>query len=141
MRAERFTTDNKELYSIAFSIRKVVFMEEQNTPLELEKEFEDEAIHYLVFNESGEAMATARWREVEAGIKLERFAVLKEHRKKGVANFILNHILNEPEIQGRYVYLHSQASASEFYRKNGFQVMGNVFMEADIEHYKMVLKK
>jgi predicted GNAT family N-acyltransferase len=75
------STGDREL---AFSIRRKVFVEEQNVdPLEEYDEFEDASIHYLVYSGSS-PIATARWRYVGEDIKLERFAVIRDFRNKGV---------------------------------------------------------
>ncbi|MCK5346579.1 MAG: GNAT family N-acetyltransferase [Candidatus Heimdallarchaeota archaeon] len=140
MEIRRFTFEDKELFKIAYTIREEVFINEQKVDRELEFEFEEESTHYLLFVE-GNAAATARWRETPKGIKLERFAVLKEYRKKGLGQMILTRILEDVLPFNKPVYLHSQAIAFGFYRKNGFEVIGNAFIEADIEHFMMVLKK
>ncbi|MDO8992808.1 MAG: GNAT family N-acetyltransferase, partial [Daejeonella sp.] len=54
-----------------FTIRRKVFVDEQNCPPELEWEFEDESVHFLgKFN--GAPAAASRWRKTEKGYKLER---------------------------------------------------------------------
>jgi GNAT superfamily N-acetyltransferase len=78
----------------AWDIRKVVFVVEQECPEELEWEFEEESTHYLAFL-NGKAVGTARWRVTEKGIKLERFAVLKEARGKGVGSSLVKYLLEE----------------------------------------------
>jgi predicted GNAT family N-acyltransferase len=35
------------------------------------------------------------------------------------------------------IYLHAQSSAVNFYKQNGFSVIGDKFYEAGIEHYRM----
>jgi predicted GNAT family N-acyltransferase len=141
MRIEKFNYQDKPLFDKAFEIRVNVFVEEQKVDCKFEKEFEEEATHYLLFDDNNNPIATARWRETTGGIKLERFAILRKYRKKDYGQIILEFILNDISSLDKYVYLHAQAAAAEFYRKNGFMVQGNVFMEADIEHYKMTLKK
>ena len=63
----------------AHRIRKEVFVIEQKCPEDIEWEFEEESHHFLATSNNISA-GTARWRETENGIKLERFAVLKEFR-------------------------------------------------------------
>ncbi|MBE9481624.1 MAG: GNAT family N-acetyltransferase, partial [Bacteroidetes bacterium] len=80
----RFTTKDKKLAKIAFAIREKVFVIEQKVNPDLEyDEFEDNAQHYLVYLEK-KPVATARRRKTEKGIKLERFAILKDYRNKGM---------------------------------------------------------
>jgi predicted GNAT family N-acyltransferase len=81
---------------------------------------------------------TARWRRTADGIKLERFAVLAEFRKKGVASALLETILDDVLLEHpSKIYLHSQIQAVPLYEKYGFEKQGDIFTEAGIEHYKM----
>lgn len=121
----------------AHRIRKEVFVKEQNCPEDIEWEFEDESHHFLAtFNNI--PAGTARWRETEKGIKLERFAVLKEFRNKKIGSALLKMILNDVPKDGRKIYLHAQLPAKNFYLKHNFKPEGENFWEADIEHVKMV---
>ncbi|MFI5222179.1 MAG: GNAT family N-acetyltransferase, partial [Bacteroidia bacterium] len=71
------------------------------------------------------------------GIKLERFAVLKNFRNQKVGEALLKKILNDvPKDQG-IIYLHAQITAEGFYLKNNFKPVGEHFGEAGIEHVKM----
>ena len=73
----------------AMHIRNLVFVQEQNVSAEEEyDEFDAIAVHYLA-RLGSEYVGTARWRLVEDKIKFERFAVLKEHRGKGVGDKLL----------------------------------------------------
>ena len=86
--------DDKKLINKIFEIRNQVFVVEQNVDPSEEYEFEESSIHFLLF-EDKTPCATARYRKTEKGIKLERFAVLKQYRKKGYGNKILKRILEE----------------------------------------------
>jgi predicted GNAT family N-acyltransferase len=114
-----------------------VFVIEQNCPEDIEWEFEDESTHYIAL-ENGEALGTARWRTTDNGIKLERFAVLKEHRNKEVGKALLLRLLTDTNPFGKKRYLHAQLPAKNFYQRHGFKPEGEHFWEADIEHVKMI---
>lgn len=134
---KKFRTFDQELAKAAFRIREAVFVEEQNVDRAEEyDEFEDEAIHFLAYyNEV--PVATARWRNTSKGIKLERFAVLKSYRGKGIGEAVLEAVLKDvPKNKGE-IYLHAQVSALGFYEKNNFTKSGDLFEEANIQHYKM----
>lgn len=120
----------------AHAIRKAVFVVEQNCPEEIEWEFEDESNHYIVLID-GAVAGTARWRQTDAGYKLERFAVTAEHRNKKAGDAILTRILTDVPKDGKAVYLHAQLAAKNFYLKHGFQPVGDHFWEGGIEHVKM----
>ena len=117
-------------------IREVVFVQEQEVPVEIEyDEFEASATHILA-RLNGIPVGTARWRETDQGFKLERFAVLKSARGQGVGGAMVAYVLrqlNNPET----AYLNSQVSAIGFYEKLGFVAQGDIFYEADIPHRKM----
>ncbi len=129
----------------AYLIREKVFVEEQHVPQEEEIDsFENTSTHYLAKNEEGIALGTARWRRTEHGIKLERFAVLKEFRKAGAGSKLVEAVLEDVRkellAEGESIYLHSQIDAMPLYEKFGFVKQGKKFDECGIMHYKMVLK-
>jgi predicted GNAT family N-acyltransferase len=135
---KRFSFEDKNLAELAFSIRRKVFVDEQGVDPNLEYDKEDQAHHYLLLL-AGKPIATARWRETEKGIKLERFAVLPEFRNRGFGEIILDEVLRDVRQLGKTVYLHSQSRAVPFYERNGFFKEGEMFVEAGIEHYYMKL--
>ncbi len=118
-------------------IRTQVFVYEQNVDevLEFDK-YESVSKHYLLYV-NNKPVATARWRQTTEGIKLERFAVLKQFRQKGYAKLILQQILKDVLPLQKKITLNSQIQAEAFYRKQGFKPTGNKFIEAGIEHVKM----
>ena len=125
----------------ALEIRRQVFVKEQECPEDEEYEFDDESIHFLA-RVNDQPAGTARWRVTEKGVKLERFAVLQEFRKRGVASALLETILDELLLQGpKMIYLHAQVQAMPLYEKFGFVKEGEIFYEASIPHYKMVFRK
>ena len=130
--------ENKKLINKIFEIRNQVFVIEQNVDPNEEYEFEENSTHFLLF-EKKIPCATARYRKTNKGIKLERFAVLKQYRKKGYGNRILKRILKELKYTDDDIYLHAQLQVVNFYKKQGFIEIGDVFFEAGIKHYKMVL--
>ena len=73
-------TTQQELSHVR-AIREKVFIVEQNVPEEVEiDEYEDSSNHVIALLDE-KCIGTARWRNTEEGIKLERFAVLKEKRE------------------------------------------------------------
>lgn len=128
----------KEL-EIVFAVRKEVFVYEQNCPPELEWEFEEESVHFLA-TVADEPAGAARWRKTANGYKLERFAVLKKFRGKGVGQALVKAVLEDLPSDADYVYLHAQIQAVSLYGKFKFQKLGEEFDEAGIRHYKMVLQ-
>lgn len=123
-----------------FDIRTKVFVEEQNCPPDLEWENEDVSTHFLATYYHIPA-ATCRWRKTEKGYKLERFAVLEEFRGKGVAQKMMETILQDLPADATYIYLHAQLDAMPLYEKFDFIAEGPQFEEAGIQHFKMVYQK
>jgi predicted GNAT family N-acyltransferase len=128
--------ETPENLKIAHQIRHEVFVIGQNCPPELEYEFEEESKHFLA-SVLGTPAGTARWRETDKGIKLERFAVLEQFRGMAVGKKLLFAVLEDCPKDGRMIYLHAQLTAADFYAKYGFEPIGQNFWEAGIEHVKM----
>ncbi len=118
------------------AIRNEVFVIEQKVEANEEYEFEAESIHFLALVDDIPA-ATGRWRKTEKGFKIERMAVLKNYRLKGLASLILKSILLDIEDRNTTIYLHSQETAVPLYKKNSFKIKGDRFTEANILHYYM----
>ncbi len=133
---KRFGYSDKKLLSISNKIRTTVFVIEQNVDPVLEYKYEEEGNFYLLYYNEKPA-ATARWRNTEKGIKLERFATLKEHRNKGLGSRLLKEIMKDVLPLNKSIYLHSQIKAITYYEREGFRKKGEMFVEADIEHYLM----
>jgi predicted GNAT family N-acyltransferase len=141
LRIESFSSENEKMMKDAYKIRYEVFVNEQHVDKNLEYDgLDSEAVHYVAYYDEF-AAATARWRETKEGIKLERFAVLANFRKKYIGAFLLIYILDEIKKSNKKIYLHAQDSAVNFYKRLGFEIEGNSFTEADIIHYKMIYKK
>lgn len=123
----------------AFAIRRTVFVAEQNCPPELEYENEDVSTHFLA-TVNGLPAAACRWRKTDSGYKLERFAVLKEFRGKGIGQAMVAAVLKDLPDDATYIYLNAQIDAVGLYAKFGFVAEGPRFEEAGIQHFKMVKK-
>ncbi|MCH6234762.1 GNAT family N-acetyltransferase [Cognataquiflexum rubidum] len=133
----------KEQLKTVFGIREEVFVIEQEVdPAEEYDEFEDTSIHFLA-KSKGEPAGTARWRFTDKGVKLERFAVLKPMRGKGVGFALVDAVVGDiklhPDSKGKKLYLHAQLDAMPLYAKFGFQKVGDMFEECNIKHFKMEL--
>lgn len=134
---------NKEQLDRVFQIREEVFVIEQEVdPAEEYDEFEATSVHFLA-KLDGDPAGTARWRFTDKGIKLERFAVLKPMRGKGVGQALVKAVLEDigrqPESKGKKCYMHAQLDAIPLYAKFGFKQVGEMFEECNILHYKMEL--
>jgi predicted GNAT family N-acyltransferase len=126
----------------AFAIRGKVFVEEQQVPREDEYDaYEDSAHHYLARTD-GTPCGAARWRKTEKGVKLERFAVLAPFRSQAVGSQLLSRMVADVKAvyPNQTIYLHAQVPAVKFYARHGFEAVGDLFSECDIDHYQMILR-
>ena len=109
----------------ANEIRRKVFVEEQQVSREEEYDsFEESSIHYLV-SLNDMPVGTARWRITKEGVKLERFAVLKEYRDASAGTAVLKQVLADVIPLGKKIYLNAQITAINFYLKAGFVTEGD----------------
>jgi predicted GNAT family N-acyltransferase len=136
--------DNAIDLQSAMRIRQRVFVEEQGVmPYEEYDKFEGISNHFLAMDSKTNPCGTARWRFTEEGVKLERFAVDKDFRKQGVGSALLKTLIEDitkhPQSNGKKLYLHAQIEAVPLYKKFGFQIVGDVFVEANLSHYRMEL--
>lgn len=130
-------------WQAARAIRHRVFIEEQACPPEEEWDGHDATSQHALGLVEDEPAATARWRTVthdgRAVAKLERFAVLPEHRGRGYGRALVQHVLKEAQQAGfRTFYLHAQAHLEDFYASFGFKREGEPFDEAGILHVAMI---
>lgn len=124
----------------AYEVRYAVFVDEQGVPRELEvDEFDEQTTHFLLVDESGTAIGTARLRIPEAGVaKPERVAVRKQHRGEGLGRRLMDAVESEAREQGcSRAILHAQTAVEEFYRSLGYETTSDEFDEAGILHVKM----
>lgn len=134
----RFGDENWEAVT---KIRTEVFVQEQAVDEAEEYDgFEETSRHFLAVVD-GKPAGTARWRTTEKGFKLERFAVLKAFRRKGVGSHLvqatLEEVLPKAGLDKAKIYLHAQVQALPFYAELGFVAFGPEFIEADILHRAM----
>ena len=131
--------DNEEELGICLSIRKRVFIEEQKIPEDIE--MDDASVNavsiYATMNK--EYVGTARYRETESGIKLERFAVLSEYRNLGIGRNLVQFMIDSLG-KNNNIYLHAQEAVVDFYLLLGFEKVEDIFYEAGIPHWKMIKK-
>lgn len=125
---------NKDFSNIE-KIRTDVFINEQKVPYELEwDEHDKDSIHILAYYKS-KPVATARL--LKDG-HIGRMAVLKDYRNQHIGENMLKFLLdiaNKNSINT--IELSAQEHAIEFYKKYGFSVISDVYMDAGIPHYDM----
>lgn len=126
---------SRELLS---TVRRVVFIEEQKVPAELEWDGADEhAYHVLATAADGTPVGTAR---LKLDCYIGRMAVLKQWRRRGIGSAMLEALIAFAGKEGcSVVRLHAQTHALDFYSRHGFTAVGDAFDEAGIAHRAMEL--
>ena len=116
-------------------IRTTVFIQEQKVPIELEwDEYDKDSTHILAYYD-GKPVATARL--LKDG-HIGRMAVLKDYRNRHIGAKMLNYLIDLANKSAlNKIELSAQEHAIEFYKKYGFSVVSDVYMDAGIPHYDM----
>lgn len=124
-------------------IRQIVFVDEQQVPVELEWDEEDaEATHFLLLLEqivngqsATRAIGTAR---LLPDASIGRVAILAEHRGQGYGHLLMLEVMQHAQRIGMSrLTLSAQTHALDFYRRLGFESCSAVYMDAGIPHQDM----
>jgi len=134
----KLVTGDVELQE-AFEVRRQVFVREQGISEDLVFDGHDrEALHMVV--EDGERVIGSARVQFLAGnqAKLERMAVLKRYRRKGIGKemlLFLDAVWKDKQVQ--QVIIHAQLEVAPFYKLCSFDELGLPFREAGIKHIEM----
>jgi predicted GNAT family N-acyltransferase len=130
---------DKKTLEDAFKVRKVVFVDEQKVPPEEEiDQYEDESVHFVVYNDNDEPIGAGRLRNLDGAGKIERICVLADYRTCGIGKKLMEKIMQYAKDHGyEKVKLNSQSHAIPFYEKLGFFITSEEFFEAGIPHRTM----
>ena len=127
------------------AIRKQVFGEELQYSDELNFDgLDEEALHAVVYldEEYKQPAAVGRLILTEDGYKIGRIAVKKEARKNGYGDFIVHMLVDKAFQAGaEKVIVGARPEAVMFYKKIGFTLTTQGYMEAGTSHTVMVLHK
>ena len=130
-------------FAEAMNIRTRVFVEEQNVPVELERDSFDSVADHVLVSYDGRAVGTGRVfpdPEHLEGARLGRVAVLKEYRRQGLGKLIIEELLRLAAEKAEYtrVIIHAQKAVVDLYAGLGFKRVGDGFVEAGIVHQEMI---
>lgn len=139
IRITNYSIDRDEINPI----RITVFQQEQGVDPALEfDQYDITSVHLLAYWQQ-QAVGTMRFRYLsEDTVKMERLAVLKIVRGKGIGLKLMKFAINviKLENKAKRIIIHSQLYIKSFYEKLGFKIIGEPFEEAGITHVKMAFK-
>lgn len=126
----------------ALEIRMRVFVEEQGVDPALEIDDDDGVAWHVLARLDGIPVGTARLVMLDQlRAKIGRVAVLPPYRGQGIATRLVRLLMEYAQREGRTeALLDSQLTAMPLYEKLGFKAVGEVFLDADILHRRMVRK-
>ncbi|GAE30755.1 GNAT family N-acetyltransferase [Halalkalibacter hemicellulosilyticus] len=130
---------NKDQRQDAYDVRTKVFVSEQQVPLNEEiDQYEEEAIHFVMYN-NGLPVGAGRLRFIEDFGKIERICLLKEARGTGAGQALMKKIQETAYSNGyNKLKLNAQCQAEGFYKKLGYVTVSNEpFLDAGIPHVTM----
>lgn len=124
-----------------YALRHHVFVVGQGVPVELERDWLDEQADHAVAERAGLVVGTGRLVApglAEPAATIGRMAVSDTVRGQGVGSAVLAR-LEERAVERGWdaVELHAQLYARRFYEAAGYSAVGQVFVEAGIEHIGM----
>jgi predicted GNAT family N-acyltransferase len=120
------------------AVRAAVFIDEQNVPAQLEWDgIDGQCLHVIAVDAGGRAVGTGR---LLPDGHIGRMAVLAQWRRKGIGAQLLTTLIEMArERKHAVIELSAQTHAIGFYRKFGFEVVSDEYLDAGIPHRTMKL--
>ncbi len=127
-------------YELLTMIREKVFIEEQKVTSQLEWDGMDkDAIHFLAFKDK-KGVGCARAFVIQNRMQLGRMAVLKKYRGEGIGSALIEIAMTLAKLnQLSGIYISAQCHAINFYKKFGFEVTSDIYLDVEIPHRDMKL--
>lgn len=125
-----------------YLVRNRVFIEEQQVPPWEEMDAYDEtALHFLA-EDDGKVIGTARLvRKDENTYKIGRVAIEADYRSRGIGRDLMWYVMAAGFNDCEILILDAQIQVIAFYERLGFEAEGPIFLDANIEHRRMVCKR
>lgn len=129
-----------KLPEAARRIREEVFVREQGFENEFD-EIDERAIHLVLYNQN-QAAGTCRVYVYDQDVyAIGRIALMPAYRQKGMGRILLD--AAEQEIRkagGTQIHLSAQCRISAFYQKQGYQPVGEIYLDESCPHIAMEKK-
>lgn len=132
----------KDDLEICHKLREIIFIEEQNVPILVEKDGKDiYATHFLLLNDDNIPIGVGRVVADNNAAVIGRVGITKEFRKNGLGFLLMQNIIDYCKNQGfEKITLSAQEHALNFYKKLNFEVISDRYISpSNIPHYKMQL--
>lgn len=130
---------NCEVYEILKARAKVFMFEQKIWYLDMDNV--DYSACHLFLEENGEVAAYLRAFKDENDGEIHIGRVLSVEHNKGLGTDLMNKAIDYfKQNKIKSIVLNSQISAVKFYKKLGFNTVGEEFIEAGIPHIKMEIK-
>lgn len=117
-------------------VRTKVFIEEQG----FENEFDDidSACTHLLFFVDGSPAGCLRYFKEDGEYHIGRVAVLPEYREHHLGSIMMKNAEDEIRSEGgKRVFVSAQCRVREFYEKNGYKALGDIYYDEFCPHIKM----
>jgi len=125
-----------ELYEV-LHLRDLVFVVGQEITAEPEVDGADPGFHHLVGrDEAGRVIATARLTLGREPVRVGRVAVHPDRQRSGTGTALMVEV--QRLLGARAAVLNAQAHLEPWYARLGWRREGGAFLEAGIEHVRMV---
>lgn len=132
-----YAKNQQEIFNV-INIRKQVFMLEQNVSVSEELDELDYTAQHFLVKDNNQYVGCARVYFDEDIAIIGRVAVLKQFRKQGYATFLMKELIKLIKYSDtKVIKIGAQKQALDFYEKLGFKVCGDLYFDAEIEHYPM----
>lgn len=130
---------NREVYEILKARAKIFMFEQKIWYLDMDNV--DYSACHLFLEENGEVAAYLRAFKGETEGEIHIGRVLSVEHNKGLGTSLMKHALEYfKKNDVKSIVLNSQMPAVKFYKKLGFNTVGEEFIEAGIPHIKMEIK-
>lgn len=135
--------DDTALLARCLKIRNAVFTVEKGVPEAIEVDAYDclrENCDHFLIRYDEQDIGAIRCLKTKAGtIRIQRFCFFKAYRGLGLGKAVMESLEEAyREVGAAAVELDAKYAVSGFYEKCGYQKVSGVFIEAGIEHVKMI---
>ena len=139
-----YVAKENPLYLKGVGIRIACFFKEiKNSNNLINDYYEENGIHLVCLYEGRVVIGTGRLNLKDNSGIISQMAVNFDYQKKGIGKLILLELIEKCKTQKiKTIEISAKETAIEFYKKNGFIVLGNKFpsIKTGITHQKMMKK-